>query len=65
MSTCEDMENNVDNIVPVFRITLKFFLTVFLLIMNQTEFRLVQNQKENCHYDRIPFSLKGIRNRFL
>ena len=27
-------------------------MTVFLLIMNQKDFRLVHNQKENCHYDR-------------
>ena len=36
-------------------------VTVFLLIMNPTEIRLVHNQKENCHYGRIPFSLKGNR----
>ena len=29
-------------------------MTVFLLFMNQTEFRLDHNQKENGHYDRIP-----------
>ena len=40
-------------------------VTVFLLIMNQTEVRLVHNQKENCDYDRIPVNLKGIRNRFI
>ena len=31
-------------------------VTVFHSIMNQTNFRLVQNQKENCYSDRIPFS---------
>ena len=29
-------------------------MTVFILIMNQTDFRLIRNQKENFHYDRIP-----------
>ena len=37
---------------------------VFLLIRNQPEFSLVHNQKENCHYDHIPFDLKGIQNRY-
>ena len=26
------------------------------------EFHLVQNRKENCHHDHIPFNLKGIGN---
>ena len=39
--------------------------TVFLLIMNQTEFRLAYNQKENCHCDHNPFHLQGIINPFL
>ena len=39
-------------------------LIVFLLIMNQTEIRLFHDQKKNCHYDRIPLNLKGIRKRF-
>ena len=34
-------------------------LTVFLSILNQLEFQLAQNRKENCHHDHIPFSLKG------
>ena len=40
---------------------------VFLSILNQMEFHLVQNRKENCHHDDIPFNLKGIGNivRFL
>ena len=38
-------------------------VTVFLLIMSQTEFHLVPNQKENCHYDPFPFS-SGSTNLF-
>ena len=30
------------------------------LIVNLTEFCLDKNQKENCHYDHIPFNLKVI-----
>ena len=40
-------------------------VTVFLLILNQTEFRSVHNQEETRHYDHIPFNLKRIRNLFL
>ena len=41
-------------------------LTVFLLIMNQKEFRLIQNQKENSKYDNIPFNLDNLRcNSFI
>ena len=40
-------------------------LTVFLLIINPTEFRLVHNHKENFHCDHISFNLKGIRNPVL
>ena len=36
--------------------------TVFLSILNQMEFYLVQNLKENCHHDHIPFNLKGKGN---
>ena len=32
-------------------------VTVFLL--NQMDIHLVQNQKENCHYNYVPFRLKG------
>ena len=32
-------------------------VTVFSLIMNQMKSRLVRNQKENCHYDRIFLSI--------
>ena len=40
-------------------------LTVFLSIVNRTEFRLVHAwSNENCHYDHIPFTLKRIRNMF-
>ena len=28
-------------------------------ILNQMEFHLVQNWKENCHHDHSPFNLKG------
>ena len=34
-------------------------MTVSLPILNQIEFHLVQNRKENCHHDHIPFNLKG------
>ena len=34
-------------------------VTVFFPILNQQEFHLVQNQKENCLHDHIPFNLKG------
>ena len=33
---------------------------VFLSILNQIEFHLVHNRKENCHHDHIPFNLKEI-----
>ena len=36
-------------------------VTVFLSILNQMEFHLVQNQKEICHHDHIPFNVKGNR----
>ena len=29
-------------------------VTVFLSILNQMDFHLVQNRKENCHHDHIP-----------
>ena len=34
-------------------------VTVFLSISSQIEFHFVQNRKENCHHDHIPFNLKG------
>ena len=34
-------------------------VTVFLSMMNQMEFHLVQNWKENCHHDHIPFNVEG------
>ena len=37
-------------------------VTVFLSILNQMEFNLVQNRKENCNHDHIPFNLKGNGN---
>jgi len=30
--------------------------------LNQMEFHLVQNLKENCHHDHIPFNVKGKGN---
>jgi len=38
-------------------------VSVFLSILNQIEFHLVQNRKENCHHDHIPFNLKENRIR--
>ena len=35
-------------------------VTIFLPILNQMEFHLVQNRKENCHHDHIPLNVKGI-----
>ena len=32
-------------------------VTVFFLILNQMEILLVQNRKENCHHDHIPFNV--------
>ena len=40
-------------------------VTVFLLIVNPTEFLVVHDQKENSHYDQIPSYLKGIRKDIL
>ena len=31
-------------------------MTVFLSILNQMEFQLVQNRKKNCHHDHISFN---------
>ena len=31
-----------------------------LRILNQMDFHLVQNRKENYHHDHIPFNVKGI-----
>ena len=39
-------------------------VTVFLLTMNQTEVRLIHNQKENCRHDHLPFNCKGNGNLF-
>ena len=33
-------------------------VTGFLSILNQMDFHLVQNRKENCHHDQIPLNLK-------
>ena len=35
-------------------------VTVFLSILIHMEFNLVQNRKETCHHDHIPFTVKGI-----
>ena len=37
-------------------------VTVFLSILNQMNFHLLQNRKENCHHDHIPFNVKGNGN---
>ena len=37
----------------------------FLLIMKQTEFRIVNNQKENYQRDYMPFDLQGNWNLVL
>ena len=37
-------------------------VTFFLSILNQMEFHMVQNRKENCHHDDIPFNVKGNSN---
>ena len=37
-------------------------VTVCLSILNQMEFHLVQNRKENCHHNHIPFNVKGKEN---
>ena len=31
----------------------------FLSILNHMDFHLVQNRKENCHHDHIPFNMEG------
>ena len=36
--------------------------TVFLSILKQMEFHLVQNRKENCLHDYIPFKVKENEN---
>ena len=38
--------------------------TAFLLIRNQTNFHSFHNQTKNCHHDRIPSNLAGIRKVF-
>ena len=38
---------------------------VFLLIMNQTEVRLVHMLEGNCHCNHIPWNLKAMRSIFL
>ena len=37
-------------------------VTVFLSNLNEMDFHLVQNRKENCHHDHIPFNVKGNGN---
>ena len=37
----------------------------FFRVLNQMEFHLVQNWKENCHNYHIPFNLKGNGNIFI
>ena len=38
-------------------------VTDFLSNLNQMEFYLVQNRKENSHHNHIPFNVKGNENR--
>ena len=40
-------------------------LTVFLLIIGETEFQLDHNQKKNYRYGHIPFNWKGMREAYL
>ena len=64
-STCSslNLKGNVKNIS--FKIQWnRIAVTVFLLILNQMEFHLVQNREENYHLDHIPFKLIGIGNIF-
>ena len=37
-------------------------VTGLLSILNQMEFHLVQNRKEDCYRDHNPLNLKGIGN---
>ena len=39
-------------------------VTVFILILNQTEYHWVHNQEENCHCNHILFNLQEITNQF-
>ena len=39
-------------------------VTVFLSILNQMEFHLVENRKENCHHDHIPLLYTTIHYLF-
>ena len=34
-------------------------VTVILSILNRMEFHSVQNRKDNCHHDHIPFNVNG------
>ena len=34
-------------------------VSVFLLILNQIEFRLIQNRNENCHYTIVFLSISN------
>ena len=35
---------------------------MIVVTVNQMEFHFVQNQKENCHHDHIPFNVKANAN---
>ena len=37
-------------------------VTIFRSILNQMDFHLVLNRKENYHHDHIPFTVKGNGN---
>ena len=42
--------------------TLRKLVFKIISILNQIEFHLIQNWKENCHHDHIPFNVKGNGN---
>ena len=60
---CQDMQGFFPNSFQIWK-ECDFSNSFPFLIMNEADFRWVHNQKENCHYDRIPLNLKGIRKRF-
>ena len=62
--TCQQGEQHLKNYISnSFQIEWDMILlTVFLSILNQMEFHLIQNQKENSYHDHFPFNLKGNGN---
>ena len=68
IGACESKAGNADEAICMYQEQKPFsnairvewntiVVTVFLLIMSQSNFRLVYNQKENPHYNRIPFNV--------